>query len=208
MDDAVALEARRLLDRYLIEVVEAFDLCPWAAAARRRGEIRVEVTDAAGAAGAVARIADDGAVAIGMVVLAGSPIAAPALRDLRDALLGVRRDVALADFHPDAPLDLSSAPRLVPFLRRSPDPMLQVVPHRVLDAVKRAPPPAPRGAQAAMLAGTAPTAALPVAELVAATNLATVRGDPAALSVVIDDILRDRDDAYARLGVRAPRSTR
>jgi hypothetical protein len=204
MDDAVALEARRLLDRYLIEVVEAFDLCPWAASARRRGEIRVEVVAEADAASAVARIAADAFAAIGMVVFAASPLAPAALRQLRDRL--VNPAVALADFHPDAPLDLMSAARLVPFLRRSPDPMLQVVPHRVLDAVKRVPPAPARAAQAAMLAGQV-ASSTPVSEQVALHNLATVRTDPAAIAAVLDDIRRDRDAAYARLA-GAPRAAR
>ena len=36
-------EVRRLLDRYIVEVVEAYDFCPWAKAARTGGEIAVEV---------------------------------------------------------------------------------------------------------------------------------------------------------------------
>ena len=129
MDAALAAEARRLLDRYLIEVVEAYELCPWAASARRRGEIRVEVVAIGDAAAAVDRIAGDRAAAIGMVVLAAAAdaIAPPSLRRLRDELLAGRSDVAIADFHPAATADLSSPARLVPFLRRAPDPMLQVV---------------------------------------------------------------------------------
>jgi uncharacterized protein YkwD len=130
-------------------------------------------------------------------VLVASAMTVADLRDLRDALGGVRPDVALADFHPDAALDLSSAPRLVPFLRRSPDPMLQVVPHRVLDAVKRAPPPAALATQAAMLAGIAPAPAGSVSEQVARANLMTAQRDAAAMTAVLDDIARDRDDAYA-----------
>src|SRR5262245_48134154 len=151
----IEAHARRLLDRYLVEVVERFDLCPWAAPARRRGDVRVEVVvpgaPADAVTAAVARIAADEGAALGMVVLAASSIAPAALRRLRDEL--VRPDVAIADFHPDGAGDLASPARLVPVLRRSPDPMLQVVRWSVLEAARRAPPPPDRAAQARLLAG-------------------------------------------------------
>jgi hypothetical protein len=208
MDTAITLEARRLLDRYLIEVVEAFELCPWAASARRRGEVHVEVVgdgsliDTAVNA-AVDRIAADDRIAIGMVVLAAAPLTPSGLRRLRDRVLIGRRDVAIADFHPEAAVDLTSAARLVPFLRRSPDPMLQVVPHRVLASVKRSAPTVVRADQLAMLAGlVAPAPSL--ADRVADANRETVeRVGPDVVAAVIDDIRRDRDDTYARLGLAA-----
>jgi hypothetical protein len=43
---------------------------------------------------------------------------------------------ALAAFHPDASLDLGNADRLVPFLRRSPDPTIQVVRISALERVR------------------------------------------------------------------------
>ncbi|HEU5024530.1 MAG TPA: hypothetical protein VFV01_06365 [Spirillospora sp.] len=36
-------EVRRLLERYLVEVVEAFELCPWARPARLAGELAVAI---------------------------------------------------------------------------------------------------------------------------------------------------------------------
>jgi hypothetical protein len=206
MDTAVALEARRLLDRYLIEVVEAFELCPWAASARRRGEILVAIigdgphVDAQVKA-AVDEVSADETVAIGMVVLAAAPLTPSGLRRLRDRVLEGRRDVAIADFHPEAAVDLTSAARLVPFLRRSPDPMLQVVPHRVLATVKRTVSSVLRADQLAMLAGLA--APVPsMADRVADANRATVvRVGPEVVAAVIDDIRRDRDHTYARLGL-------
>src|SRR3989442_626803 len=36
-------EILRLLDRYLVEIVEAYDLCPWARAARTGGELATAV---------------------------------------------------------------------------------------------------------------------------------------------------------------------
>jgi hypothetical protein len=205
MDTAVALEARRLLDRYLIEVVEAFELCPWAASARRRGEIRVAIVGEgphvdAQVNAAIDQMSADESVAIGMVVLAAAPLTPSGLRRLRDRVLEGRRDVAIADFHPEAAVDLTSAARLVPFLRRSPDPMLQVVPHRVLASVKRTVPSVMRSDQLAMLAGLQAPAPS-IADKVADTNKATVvRVGPDVVAAVIEDIRRDRDHTYARLG--------
>jgi len=198
--DRVAREARRLLDRYLTEVVERFALCPWAAATRRRGELRVEVlvppsSDAAVHA-AVARIADDPRAAIGMVVLAGASIDALALRRLRDA--AIRPDVAIADFHPRGAGDATTPSRLVPVLRRAPDPMLQVVRWSVLHAARRSPPPPDRGAQARLLAGHADDTVPDPSDAIARANHATIAaGGLAALVAVLDELARDRDAAYA-----------
>jgi hypothetical protein len=195
--DEVERHARRLLDRYLTEVVERFGLCPWAAPARRRGELRVEIvrTEAA-VAGAVARIAEDAGAALGMVVLAASTITPRALAALRDA--SMRPDVAIADFHPAAAGDLASPARLVPVLRRSPDPMLQVVRWSVLEAARRAPPPPDRAAQARLLAGHAVAAAERVPDEIARANHATIAAAGLdALIAVLDDLARDRARSYA-----------
>jgi hypothetical protein len=194
--ERIEREARRLLDRYLTEVVERFGLCPWAEPARRRGELRVEIVRAEDAvAGGVARIADDPRATIGMVVLAASPITPAALRRLRDAC--VRPDVAIADFHPDGAGDLASPARLVPLLRRSPDPMLQVVRWSVLEAARRAPPPPDRAAQARLLAGAGGSPHEPVADAIARANHAAIcAAGVRALSDVLDDLARDRARAY------------
>jgi hypothetical protein len=193
---SIEREARRLLDRYLTEVVERFGLCPWAEPARRRGELRVEIVVAEDAVGeAVTRIAEDAKATIGMVVLAASSITPAALRRLRDA--SVRPDVAIADFHPDGAGDLASAARLVPVLRRAPDPMLQVVRWSVLEAARRAPPPPDRAEQARLLAGATATPHEPVADAIARTNHASISAAGLrALTDVLDDLARDRARAY------------
>jgi hypothetical protein len=209
MPDAARIEreARRLLDRYLVEVVERWDLCPWASPARRRGEVRVEVLVAPGAAApdvgpAVERIAHDPDAALGMVVLAASSIDPAALRRVRDA--AVRPEVAIADFHPTGGGDLASPARLVPVLRRSPDPMLQVVRWSVLDAARRSAPPPTRGEQARLLAELGPATPRPasVADAVAAANHRAVAvAGLGALLEVLADLARDRAAAYAAAGV-------
>lgn len=50
---------------------------------------------------------------------------------------GQRFVMAAEAFHPEVVLDLSSATRLIPFLRATPDPTIQLVRHRVLESVKK-----------------------------------------------------------------------
>jgi hypothetical protein len=203
MDDA-AVRAR--LDRYL-DLVEAWALCPWAAPARRGGELRVEIVrDVAEVAGVIAGWATAGpAFRIGLVVLADVAIDPPALRRLRDRLAR-HASVAIADFHPDGG-DVAKAmqdpAKLVPILRRSPDPMLQVVPQAALAQLAMPPPTASGAAQAAMLAGAAGAAAVGAREKIAALNLEMVRARGIEALVAELEALR-RPDAGRGRGGRTP----
>ena len=203
MDPALEREARRLLARYQVEVVERYGLCPWARPARDRGEIRVWVVDAVEAGATLDAFTVDDAAVIGLVVLprfAGDP---GALRRLRDDLLsgGRTNELALADFHPEAALDVSAPARLVPWLRRSPDPMLQAVRHRTLASLRRTAVTLAPAEQARALAGHAPPPRLDPADAVAADNLAVVRARAAEVAAAFDDIARDRAATYGGLGV-------
>src|SRR5687768_6864095 len=105
------VEAERLLWRYVVEVVERFGLCPWARRARANDEICIEVMldapDASVAAVAL-RLASAPATALGMIVLPRPHRSPLALRRLRDQIVAITPNVGIADFHPDALLDLSS----------------------------------------------------------------------------------------------------
>ncbi len=202
-------EVRRILDRYLVEIVEAYDLCPWARGARTGGEVGVAVlwgepsldawTDAARSllARAETRVA---------MVVAPETAAGPAeLRAVRDRIGARVPEAGVAHFHPEAPLDLASPARLVPFLRRSPDPLLQLVPLALLDTVRGAPPAAGLAQQAQMLRGQARPHRGDVADRIAAVNHARVTTEIAALQQRLDDIARDRRESYARAGIRSSR---
>lgn len=205
LEPALDREARRLLARYQHEVVERFGLCPWAEPARQRGEVAVVVTDDAGAA--LDAFAVDKRAVIGMILLPRFPGDAAALRRLRNELLaGGRGDtLAVADFHPEAALDTGSAARLVPWLRRSPDPMLQAVRHATLAGLRRTTATLPAAEQALVLAGrAAPPRSDPAAQ-VAADNLATALADGEAIAAAFDDIARDRAATYAALGLSTSR---
>ena len=200
-------EVRRILDRYLVEVVEAFDLCPWAKSARLAGEITVEIvwgTPSLDDWEAAARKAlAQPATRVAMIV---APQVTPKGRQAtidRDALGAVRDQIAIripsagvAHFHPDAAIDLATPARLVPFVRRSPDPLLQLVPLSILDQIRSAPPVAGIAQQAQILGGHAPPPRGDVAERIAHANFATVSAQLAAIVAVLDDIARDRRLAY------------
>ena len=152
MQDGKSAEVRRILDRYLVEVVEAYDLCPWARSARLAGEITVDIV---WGAPPIDAWVDAGAIALARPATRVAMIVAPELAIDREAFGTVRDAVAariptagVAHFHPAAPLDLVSPSRLVPFVRRAPDPLLQLVPLAILDAVRGAPPAAGRAQQA------------------------------------------------------------
>jgi hypothetical protein len=198
------LEVRRLLDRYLVEIVEAYELCPWAKAARTGGELAVEVVFGAPVAAdfvAAGRRVLAGGARVAMVVAPELPLDRDGLRALRDRVVARIGDAGIAEFHPDAAADLESPARLVPFLRRSPDPMLQLVPLALLASVRGTPPTADRIAQLQMLGGSAPLARGDVADRIAADNHARVLRARAEIEARLDDIARDRAASYARVGI-------
>jgi hypothetical protein len=193
-------EVRRITDRYLVEVVEAYDLCPWARSARLAGELTVDIVWGTPSLDAW-EVAARAALAVPTTRVA--MLVAPELAIDRDAFAGVRdaiaariRDAGIADFHPGAPLDLASPARLVPFVRRSPDPMLQLVPLAILDQVRAAPPVAERAQQAQILGGHAGPPREDVASRIARANHATVSVQAEQLVAILDDIAEDRRRAY------------
>jgi hypothetical protein len=110
----------------------------------------------------------------------------------------------MADFHPHAALDAETPARLVAFIRRSPDPTIQLVRRTVLNAARKndhsgsmylSPEQIASGQWMKMVT-------TPLHERIAETNYTTVHHyGVARLRAVLDDIRRDRDETYARLGV-------
>lgn len=199
----------RLLDRYLVEVIEAYELCPWARPARLNGELAVDILWGEPALAdwiaAAERLLARKGVLVAMVV---APEFAGDLRALRDRVAAAIPTAGVADFHPDAPLDLATPARLVPYLRRSPDPLLQLVPLALLDAVRAAPPAADRVRQAQILSGRAEPSRGDVADRIADANHARVAADAAALATRFAELAADRERSYARVGINAFRPRR
>jgi hypothetical protein len=202
-------EVRRVLGRYLVEIVEAYNLCPWARSTRQsQGELVIRIVWGAASAdevcAAAREVIADKAMRVAMLVVPELGATPRQLRELRDAVLGLHLGVGVADFHPDAPLDLQTPARLVPFLRRSPDPMLQIVPMAILDSVRTPTVVADLPMQVAMLDGTAKST-IDIGDRIAETNHASVSKDVDAIVARLADIAADRERSYARVGISASR---
>ncbi len=208
-------------ERYAVEVVERFGFCPWARAARESGEVTLRVVFSADL--------DDFDASLRLlselhrqtpptdIALFIYPLLDLDRLDFEDYARRLRQRAeagpekldafAMAAFHPSASVDLSHPDKLVPYVRRSPDPTLQLVRNSALSGIK------------GLTHGTAfldvsqlsvdafkaleqpPPKA--VRERIAEQNLATVRdAAPGAIDAVLRDIARAREAAHAALLVR------
>lgn len=215
-------EAKRVHARYMEEVVEAFGLCPWAKDARLKGKVNVHVTlitapDPRAVLAEVDVCMRDEATEIGMLLC---PLLALSRRDFRHLMAAVRnaeeqrraRDkqrIAFADFHPNAAPDLTAPERLVPFIRRSPDPMLQIIRTDVLARVRRSEDQGTSYVDPDKLSLLA-LDQLPIPEpsmtaRIAQANLRLVeRIGVEQLRTIIERIHADRAQTYAALGAPVP----
>jgi hypothetical protein len=207
--DIRAQEVRRLLDRYIVEVVEEYDLCPWSRSARLGGEVGIDIvwgtpTIDMWASAAETLLANG--VRVAMVVAPELPCTSGELRTIRDEVSARVKNVGVAHFHPEAPLELATPPRLVPFLRRSPDPLLQFVPLALLDSLRTGTQVVTETElQAQMLAGTAVIPRDDVGDLIAEANHARVSRDAVAIQATLEDIRADRERSYARVKISTSR---
>ncbi|MFO7179076.1 MAG: DUF1415 family protein [Pseudomonadota bacterium] len=212
--EAAFREVVRIHERYAAEVVERFDLCPWAARARARGRVRSSVlvghdpSDLAASLRAIRELEALDEVDIGLVIYPAVGLSRldfeAFVRRLRAADAERRKPseapFAMAAFHPEAALDLSDPDRLVPFLRRSPDPTVQLVRRSVLESIQGRAPEGTSFLDVRLLARNQnlrePRS---VRERVLRHNLATVRRvGPATLEAIFADIEADRVRSYAR----------
>ncbi len=227
-DEALRSEALRVYRRYALEVVEGFKLCPWAASARRDGHVVEAVILAENQANPrqslelLGRLEGQAATEIALFIYPDLELDRLGfesfVRTLREQD-AARYEVggipfAMAAFHPDAAPDVKEPERLIPFLRRTPDPTIQVVRRTALDRVRGS---SPEGTQFFDLANLA-TLPLPQKEpislrqRIAQANLETaLEVGIETLETVFRDIRQDRDESYARLRAaprEAPRLSR
>lgn len=189
----------------MVEIVEAYNLCPWAKSARLGGEVAIEVLWGTPSVDAWVAASEEllgrPETRVAMVVapeLAASPRELRAIRDQ----VGARISWAgVAHFHPDSPLDAATAPRIVPYLRRSPDPLLQLVPLSLLDSVRGAANEITRADQLKMLGNNAPAHRGDVADQIAVDNHVRVVGAADEVAARLADIAADRRRAYADAGI-------
>lgn len=213
-------EVKRVHARYLIEVVEAFGLCPWAKEARLKGRVNMHVTcvaspDPAALLAEVDACMREATTEIGMVIC---PLLQMSSAEFGHLVSDVRaaeeqrwprgeQHLAFAGFHPNATPNLTTPERLVPYLRRSPDPMLQVVRIEVLARVRNSQEYGTSYVDPSKLAllslDELPIASVPpLAARVAQANMRTVtRVGIDALERILDDIQADRNRTYAVQGV-------
>jgi hypothetical protein len=214
--EAWVREAKRLHGRYLVEVVEHYGLCPWAVKARTTGRLRTTVllqtdeTSVQPSLEAMDPWVGDAAMEVGFLLYPRLELDRAAFESFTAAVRTAEiaryplgsAPFAMVAFHPEGRAELADAERLIPFLRRTPDPCIQVVRAEVLDRVRGG---TPEGTQffdssvIDVLATGGPPEPT-VRERVSRTNLATVR------SVGVDDVRatldalrRDRDETYREL---------
>jgi hypothetical protein len=217
--DALREEALRIHARYTLEVVEGLGFCPWARAARERGCVctRVLLDSESGTAAVIEQVCAlerDASCEIGLLVFPQLTLGrvafqhfAAAVRTAYEPRAG-SEPFAIADFHPDAAPNLASAAELVAFVRRSPDPTLQLVRRSALAAVRHGDGPGTRFVDLSAWTpsvASSPPAPAPLHERVAGANLRQVQtlGVEHVLALFAA-IERDRDASYSRHGLAPP----
>lgn len=211
--EALAREARRIYFRYAVEIVEEFTFCPWARSAREAGRVQCNVVLGARptleALLAEVQAADgQAAIDVTLLVMPECELSRVELRRLTSALHARYEEAsgrgrtahAIADFHPTAPLDQTSPERLVPFIRRSPDPTLQLIKHAALESARRGPLDGTRAATLEMmLKGMLKDE--PAHARIASANFRTLeRVGSSPILAALEAIARDRRESYARAG--------
>ena len=215
-DNALRREALRVYRRYALEVVERFDLCPWAAYARRDGRVAEHIIlaekllDPQQSLAQIAALVPDAKIEIALFIYPNLELDrlgfegfVRAFREQDSARYPVGEiPFAMAAFHPDARVDLGDADRLIPFLRRTPDPTIQLVRQTALDRVRG------NSQEGTSFFDLSNLAVLPLPQKeplslrqrIGEANLETAREVGAeTLEAVLSDIRRDRDESYARL---------
>ncbi|HWE22958.1 MAG TPA: DUF1415 family protein [Myxococcales bacterium] len=129
-------------DRYLREFVEALDLCPFARKCRETGRLARRVlrgshpTEATLAAVTELERTSEDQVEVALLIFPEFDGGVSVFGEFRDEVRAAVRLFYCVAFHPDLPMDLSDANRAVSFLRRSPDPTLQLVRIATLERVR------------------------------------------------------------------------
>ena len=139
-------------DRYLLEFIEALNLCPFAKSCREDGKLHreflgMEALDAPLVVERTTALAarPDGEVDVALFIFPKLKIEP---RPWERFVSEVRREVEkqrggplayfMVAFHPELQMDLANADRAVTFLRRSPDPTIQLVSSRATDRARDA----------------------------------------------------------------------
>lgn len=150
LDQELAREARRVLVRYVNEVVLELNLCPWARGSLSSEKVRIEpvcgkffgLADARKAAHEahliLERARTDERIELVMIPFPRLEMGRVEFDEVLRAVrtLDCETTFALAAFHPEGLPRMSSPNQAVAFLRRSPDPMIQAVRSSVLSSIE------------------------------------------------------------------------
>lgn len=215
---SLSLESRRLTERYIREVVLNFGLCPWAKSALEDGRVAIKPilgeflgrTAARAAARSLMNELEATPLEIELVLAPfpeldmTRPEFDEVARELRE--LDREKNFALAAFHP-APVEAPSDPaRAAMFLRRSPDPMIQVVRSSVLERIA---PGEGEGTTFVDLGALLHSLVRPVTrstrERIVEHNFSTLKRErPETFEAIFELILADRGQSYAKfLGAKS-----
>jgi hypothetical protein len=217
--EALRREALRVHARYASEVIEALNFCPFSAPARAAGRVQTRVLFGPEPSldetlHEMDSLEHDESAEIGLLVYPELQLTRVAFQHFAARVRAQDETrhgrgataFAVADFHPDAEPDMEAPEKLVAFIRRSPDPVLQLLRRTALASV-RGPDQGTRFVDPAQLLDPqfTPAATEPLHERIARANHRTVqRLGLARVSAVVQDILEDRDRSYARLGLDPP----
>ena len=197
-------------DRYVRDFVEALHLCPYARQCRVSDKLHRRVVrrreDALAAIREVEALPVD-SVEVALLIFPEEPASGEdSARAFEAFCAGLREQMFAAHpegapfycvaFHPNLPRDLLDASRAVRFIRRSPDPTLQLVRASVLQSVRGERDGGSRYVDVSQLSleqAMALVSPLSLAERIAEANLATLRREGPAQVEALLSSFRDRD---------------
>jgi hypothetical protein len=210
--DPLAEAAIRMFRIYVERFVEPLGICPWAAPARRDGRVRERVVLSAtpivdDALAAMRTL--DAHVEIGILIFPRVTLDraewARFVAHVREA--DTIRAFAMAEFHPEAPAALEPSGKFVSFLRRTPDPTIQLVRQSALERVREGD---DQGSGFfdpqmldALLAKALEPARPPLHDRVEKHNRETIAEQGLErIARLLDEIRRERDVLYASIETR------
>ena len=214
-DDHWTHETMRLYRRYEREIVDAYELCPWAAQVRKDARVCERVllqADITNDEPSLQTIGALGDVDIALLIYPRLAVGRTAFERfasrVRDAEVA-RHPLGMAPFvfavfHPEASPDTDDPERLIPFLRRTPDPTIQLLRSSVLEKIRGAVSHGTQFVDPRFLESLHPQPPS-LRERIARVNLATtLRVGVETMTKQLDDIVRDREATHRALEVLAP----
>lgn len=208
-------EAIRVYRRYAREFVESFGLCPWAERARLDASTTERVLfqqgiDTFSEPLAIAEeLAATPAIEVALLIfpwMNAGPVeferfVSELWRRHAEGSALHSPSFAMAAFHPLGELDLASPARLVPFVRRTPDPTVQLVRMDVLERVRSGTPGGTEFFDPSLLSPERlrATAPLSLRERVARANHRALSGTELERALrVLESVHADRQQSYGR----------